>query len=136
VNIPVDHRLASDVAPSAVAAEATDPSTASTGPTIEQVVGNALPDVATGEADVADPWRRLWARLADLWLELFVVSSVLVAVAPAFYLRVLMGPGKLLAALILLPLALMLDTAIMAVLATTPGKAIAGIKARDLRGRN
>ena len=77
----------------------------------------------------AGAWRRFWARLADLWIGAFLVSSVLSTLVPVLYVTVVSYPGgKHLLVLVMLPLVLVLDALSMAMFGATPGKAVAGIK--------
>jgi uncharacterized RDD family membrane protein YckC len=77
---------------------------------------------------VATPWRRYWARSADL-----TVSSLLVAVLtgaiPPSPLTQLDTPGReWIVVLLLLPFALTMDASVYWAPGNTAGKAIAGIK--------
>lgn len=88
---------------------------------------------------LASPWRRWCARLFDLWWESIalgiVVGLVGGLVAPGFLRWIdTPGGGKLLG-LALLPLALLLDAALMATLGNTPGKALLGLRVGLVDGR-
>ena len=98
----------------------------STTPTDEVLIEPGSPARAL---EWARAWRRFWARLADLWIGAFLVSSVLSTLVPVLYVTVVSYPGgKHLLVLVMLPLVLVLDALSMAMFGATPGKAVAGIK--------
>ena len=79
--------------------------------------------------EAATPWRRYWARSLDLIIGTFVAGVLLGSCLPALFARLTTAAaGAWLLFLILLPLALALDTLIHWALGNTPGKAIAGIE--------
>jgi uncharacterized RDD family membrane protein YckC len=84
----------------------------------------------------ATPWRRYWARLIDLTVSMFLVAVVIGAIRPSLIAHLNAAVGaRWVALLLLLPVALILDTLVYWLLGNTPGKAIAGIKVLTADGR-
>lgn len=111
-------RAAAPFAPSPQAAIAAPDSTLPAAPLI---ASTTLPEVAT-------PWRRYWARSADLTVSSLLVAVLIGAIWPSS-LTQLDTPGReWIVVLLLLPFALAMDALVYWALGNTPGKAIAGIK--------
>jgi hypothetical protein len=84
----------------------------------------------------ATPWRRYWARALDIAVSTFLVAALISAIRPGLIPQSNAVIGqKWLLMLWLLPFALLMDTLLYWALGNTPGKAIAGIKVLDERGR-
>lgn len=83
----------------------------------------------------ATPAARLWARLFDIWSLSFLGGIVLGIAFPGLILQLQhLGGAYLLIGLATLPLALLLDAALMALMGTTPGKFLAGIRVETIDG--
>jgi uncharacterized RDD family membrane protein YckC len=94
----------------------------------------ALEEVAHDE-DIATPWRRLWARLLDVFLCIYLLGFVLGAVRPSlFQSGGTEAAHQQLIAWLLMPVVMVLDSIIYAMFGNTLGKAIAGIAVRRERG--
>jgi uncharacterized RDD family membrane protein YckC len=86
---------------------------------------------------LAPAWPRYWARCIDILLELFLLGALVGATQPTLF-----GPGGAFSgssggqafAVVLLPFALLIESVMTAMIGTTPGKWIAGLKLRDIRG--
>lgn len=79
----------------------------------------------------AGAWSRYFARILDLALEIFIVGFTMAALDVDPFAGI--GPPRLadfLSGLVVTPLALLIDAAVMAAVGTTPGKAIFGIRVR------
>lgn len=86
---------------------------------------------------LATPWRRYWARMLDITIFTMLVAIVFGIVAPsAFMPGGTFGTpgGEHLLGWICLPFAIIIDGVVLGLFGGTPGKAIAGISVRGLRG--
>lgn len=84
----------------------------------------------------ATPWRRYWARLIDIMVSMFLVTVMTGAIRPSLITQLNAAVGtKWVLLLLLLPVALTLDSLAYWALGNTPGKAIAGIKVLTEDGR-
>lgn len=87
------------------------------------------PRAAVTTRDLAPPWRRYWARSLDIAVCYPLVTVLVSAIWPGLFVRVNGMPGQAWVTLLLmLPVALALDSVIYRAFGNTPGKAIAGIK--------
>lgn len=82
---------------------------------------------------VAGPWPRYWAKTFDLSLLVFILSLGIAFVAPGVTMgmknRALLGmKNEALLGIILLPLAVMIETIIYGMFGSTPGKWLLGIR--------
>ncbi|HEV2269096.1 MAG TPA: RDD family protein [Steroidobacteraceae bacterium] len=95
----------------------------------------APPTPCAAVPELATPWRRYWARSADLMASSLLVAVLVAAIRPSLLAQLDAAPGpEVIAVLLLLPLALTMDALIFWALGNTPGKAIAGIKVLQERG--
>lgn len=87
---------------------------------------------------LARPWPRFWARLIDVWFFTpvlgFAIAFAAAFYAPGFYVK-LVTTNAFVLGLILLPLVCVVLAVLMALMGTTPGKAILGISVRPTSGR-
>ncbi len=89
--------------------------------------------------DIAGPWARFWARNFDILVSGLLVGAVAGMIAPALFLPgspIESGTGQMVFALIMFPLALVVDAAIYALFGNTLGKLIAGVKVLTCDGLN
>jgi len=97
-------------------------------------------DVAEAEdewVEPATPAARLWARLFDTWLFSLLIGAGVGLLFPALFERLdpLGRLGDTLVGVLVVPFALLVDAALMALFGTTPGKLLAGIRVETLDGR-
>jgi hypothetical protein len=88
--------------------------------------------------ELARPWRRYWARYLDIGISVLLVAVLLDAIWPTLFTSydALAGQKwKWTPLLLLLPVAMVMDTLIYWALGNTPGKAIAGIRVLEEGGR-
>lgn len=92
---------------------------------------------ASDELGLARPWSRFWARIFDIFLYSFPIGLALGLIFPTlFEASWTQGrAGAYVLGFLALPLVMILDAAVIAMTGTSPGKAIAGLKVRDLDGR-
>lgn len=87
---------------------------------------------------VAGNWKRWFARLFDFWWEtiaVVLVGTPLLAKYSPGYVDLVDGPGgTVLAGLLFLPAALILDAIVYRLIGNTPGKALLGAQVRTLDG--
>jgi len=86
----------------------------------------------------AGAWRRLFARLFDMWWEILsiaIVSIFVMAVLSGAFLAWAVSPGGAqVLALVFIPLAFILDAALLSRFGATPGKAMLGLRVQTLDG--
>ena len=86
----------------------------------------------------AGAWRRLFARLFDMWWEIlaiaFVSIFVMAAISSTFLAWAASPGGAQMLALIFIPLAFVLDAALLARFGVTPGKAMLGLRVQTRDG--
>lgn len=88
-------------------------------------------DAITRPVTPAGPWSRYFARILDLALEIFIVGFAMAAIEVDPFANVRpAGLADFLSGLVVTPLALLIDAVVMALLGTTPGKALFGIRVR------
>jgi uncharacterized RDD family membrane protein YckC len=88
-------------------------------------------------ASLAAPWPRYWARQLDLAFESLLVGFLVGAVAPSAITPLWnTSAGRIQVNMIFVALALLLDAIVMALFGTTFGKALQGLRVRDLEGRS
>lgn len=114
-------------------------------PSPSEAAAVSLENERTADASIlaastlARPWPRFWARFIDLGLFSallgFGIALALAYFAPELYLGLATIDGRV-QGLLLLPVISLILAALMAVLGTTPGKAILGIKVKKLTGSN
>lgn len=94
-------------------------------------------DAIAREDPTAWPWARFLGRQIDLVIESAVISVTLYALFPSFLVRLsgAASNNQIILGVFLLPLVLLLDAVILAILSTTPGKWAAGIRVRSGTGR-
>jgi uncharacterized RDD family membrane protein YckC len=89
------------------------------------------PTLLEWEFPMASNWRRFFARIFDLWLEIVIVGGVIgftFGLVSPVYAEMLNSANSILLGLILTPLALVFDAGIYGVFGNTPGKALAGLR--------
>lgn len=79
---------------------------------------------------LARPWPRFWARMFDLLIYALPLGFLLGLVFPQlFYMDLFAGQfGELILGMLILPLVMLLDAAVLSIFQTSPGKAIAGLR--------
>lgn len=81
-----------------------------------------------GEAELARPWPRFWARIFDVFLYSIPASIILALAFPSFFAAAESpGANPFIAGMVILPLVMVLDAVIVSLMGTSPGKAIAGL---------
>ena len=87
-----------------------------------------------GEQELARAWPRFWARVFDVTIYSLVVGLILGLLFPSLFMATwLQGRGgALLLGVLLLPVIMVVDAAVIAWTGTSPGKAIAGLRVRDI----
>jgi len=81
------------------------------------------------------PWRRYWARIFDLTFSFPIYLIILLLFSPNMYLYLLQGSGEYISGLILLFFYMIFfEPMLISAFGSTPGKALLGIKIRDLSG--
>ncbi len=90
-----------------------------------------------GEMELARAWPRFWARIFDVTLYSLIVGMVLGLLFPSLFMATwLQGrAGGLLLGVLLLPVIMIVDAAVIAWAGTSLGKAIAGLRVRDLNNQ-
>jgi uncharacterized RDD family membrane protein YckC len=91
-------------------------------------------EAVADEVDIATPWRRLWARMLDVFLCIYLLGFVLGAVRPSLFQSGGGAAHQQLIAWLLMPVVMVLDSLIYALFGNTLGKAIAGTAVRAERG--
>ena len=95
-----------------------------------------VPPLPAG-ASLAAPWPRYWARQLDLAFESLLVGFLVGAVAPSAIAPLWdTSTGRIQGNMIFVALALLLDAIVMALFGTTLGKALQGLRVRDLKGNS
>lgn len=86
----------------------------------------------------AGAWRRLLARLFDMWWEILTIAIVsifaMAALSNAFLAWAVSPGGAQMLALVFIPLAFILDAALLARFGATPGKAMLGLRVQTRDG--
>ena len=84
----------------------------------------------------ARPWARYWSRMFDLTIWTIVTGYSVGVSFPSVVLKIseATGGNEYLLGIVLLPLAMMVDSVCMAAFGQTPGKAIAGIRVVQIGG--
>lgn len=86
------------------------------------------------EVELAKAWPRFWARLVDISILALPVGMLLGLLFPSLMVLDLDGrAADLVFGIIALPIILVIDALLIALLGTTPGKAIVGLKVADIR---
>jgi uncharacterized RDD family membrane protein YckC len=90
---------------------------------------------ADGETSLARAWPRFWARQIDIILYSFVGGLLFALAFPASVNAIVEWPaGELLLGILLLPFALVLDAAVLALAGGSIGKLLAGIRFQTVDG--
>lgn len=80
---------------------------------------------------LAGAWSRFWAQ----WLDIYLVKAILTLLLALAGFRLERDGTRFLGFLLVLPVGLMAQAALLATIGTTPGKAFLGLRVRRLDGR-
>jgi uncharacterized RDD family membrane protein YckC len=91
-------------------------------------------EIIESEIELAKAWPRFWARLVDISILAFPVGLVLGLLFPSLMLLDLEGrAAEVVIGILALPFIMAIDGLLIALLGTTPGKAIVGLKVVDMQ---
>lgn len=108
---------------------------ASDDPAAADAGADAVADAGDGQALLAGPWARFWARSVDLLVMMPLLAVAADLVFPALSARLVAARvGGILAAIMVLPFALIADAVLVSAWGRSPGKMAAGLVVRDRNG--